>query len=175
MYSVNNGTPVTYYNLSKDFKFSKMKIKIDLFEKVTCCTLLPGGGIAIATALLIFSLITKQDPVVYKGIVIIYVGAVLMFGISLSATLLFSKRTKMYMVISEGKIEYSGRTYFIDNITNCVYYVCKWYAIPLFTVYKQQAGGLMTIKFNDGNLIAIKIFYKDYLQIRQYIRDIELK
>ena len=50
-----------------------VKIKLNLFESIVGALLLPNIGFLCTTLLLIISLIVKQEPIVYKGILISYI------------------------------------------------------------------------------------------------------
>ena len=50
-----------------------VKIKLKLFESIVGAILLPNIGLFFTTLLLIISLIVKQEPIVYKGILISYI------------------------------------------------------------------------------------------------------
>ena len=66
-----------------------VKIKLKLFESIVGALLLPNIGLLFTMLLSIISLIVKQEPIVYKGILISYI--VLIFAYFYFSYLLFSK------------------------------------------------------------------------------------
>ena len=152
-----------------------VKIKLNFFESVVGAILLPNIGYAFATAFLIISLIVNQEPIVYKMIVLAYIANTLLMVISLLVCILLNKKSAKEVVISNEDINFLGRKYLIDQISSCEYYICKWYALPIAFVYKQQVAGSFIIKFNSGKKIQFKIFYKEYLKLKEYLKGIVLK
>lgn len=152
-----------------------MKIYINLFEKIFCCTLFPFTMCIIDTIVLVISIIQPQEKRVYCGIALVYIISLLILVLSLGIVYFIEKRCGKKMIINNGKIELDDTSYLIDDITSCVYYSCKWYLIPFLVLYKRQVGGLIEIKFVDNSSIKEKIFYKDYLKLKEVIKDIILK
>ena len=141
-----------------------VKIKMSLFESIVCAIILPNVGFILTTILLIISLIIKQDLIVYKGIIISYI-----------ICFLVNEKSKKEFILCNGEITVFNHTYAITQISSCEYYVCKWYALPIVFIYKQQVGGLIVFRFNNGKVIQFKILYKDYLKIKNEIHNIVLK
>lgn len=150
------------------------KIKLNLFEGVFLATVLPNIGLIFTTLALIISLIKEQKEVVYKGIIWAYVVCLLLLVISLSICFFINKKSKKEVVFYEKYMAYINEKVNYNAIIYCEYYVCKWYAIPLAYIYKQQMGGLIIIETNNGKKYSFKIFYKDYLKIRKLIENIVL-
>ena len=149
-----------------------IKIKENLFEHIVGCVFLPNVGIIITTALLILSLIVKQQEIEYRAFVISYGVCLAVLASSIILCLLLSKKE---VIFSEDKLIFQGCSYYLKDIDSCEYYVCKWYVIPIAIIYKKQIAGLLNIKLNNGKKICFKIFYKDYLKIKNIIGDIEKK
>lgn len=152
-----------------------VKIKLNLFESVVGAILFPNIGFAFATLFLTISLIVKQEPIVYKIIAAVYIACALLMLISLLICLLLNRKSTKELIISNEDISFLGRKYLIDQISSCEYYVSKWYSLPIAFIYKQQAAGLFIIKFNSGEKIQFKIFYKEYLKLKDKLRGIVLK
>ncbi len=152
-----------------------VKIKLNLFESIVGAILLPNIGIFFTTILLIISLIVKQDPIMYKDILVSYIICFSLLFFSISICLLANKRSTKEFVLNNNEIEYLNQKYEIDQVSSCEYYVCKWYALPIAIIYKQQVAGLITIKFNSGEKIQFKILYKDYLKLKNKFKNIIVK
>ena len=150
------------------------KVKLNLFDGVFLATVLPNIGLIFTTFALIISLIKEQKEEVYKGIISVYVVCLLLLAISLSICFFINKKSKKEVVFYEKYMSYINENVNYNEIIYCEYHVCKWYAIPLAYIYKQQIGGLIIIKTNNGKY-SFKIFYKDYLKIRKLIENIVLK
>ena len=88
---------------------------------------------------------------------------------------LVNKKSIKEFVLKDSEIEFLNHTYLIDQVSSCEYYVCKWYALPIALIYKQQAAGLIIFKFNSGEIIQFKIFYKDYLKLKNKFKNIIVK
>ena len=149
-----------------------VRIKLDFFESVVGTLMLPNIGFVFTTMSLIISLIVEQDPIVYKGIAISYMICLILSIFMVSVCFLVNVRSKKEFIIYDDKFEFLQSKYLIEQISYCEYYVCKWYAIPIAFVYKQQAAGLIDIKLNTGEKIQFKIFYRDYLKLKKYIQNI---
>ncbi|MBQ8371349.1 MAG: hypothetical protein IJX38_00205 [Clostridia bacterium] len=149
------------------------KIKLSLFEGIFACTILPNIGLIFNTALLIISLAVKQEPVVYKAIIIAYICCIALLVISLLLCFAVVRKSKNELVSDGDSFTVSGVTYSIQNIASCEYYVCKWYAIPIAFIYKQQAAGLLSIKMQSGEKLNCKIMYRDFLKIKKVIKGIK--
>ena len=152
-----------------------VKIKMNLFESIVCAIILPNVGFILTTILLIISLIIKQDLIVYKGIIISYIICFLLIIVSVIICFLVNEKSKKEFILCNGEITVFNHTYAITQISSCEYYVCKWYALPIVFIYKQQVGGLIVFRFNNGKVIQFKILYKDYLKIKNEIHNIVLK
>ncbi len=149
-----------------------VKIKLNLFEAIVGAVLLPNIGFVFTTFFLIMSLLVKQSVVVYKGIIISYVACLALMIFSITACALANKKSTKEFILYDNEFKFLDQMYSIEKIRFCEYYVCKWYVIPIACIYKQQAGGLMTIKLNTGEKIQFKLFYKDYLKLKNRIQNI---
>ncbi|MBR7100006.1 MAG: hypothetical protein IKC91_02510, partial [Clostridia bacterium] len=85
---------------------------------------------------------------------------------------LVNKRSTKEFILYNDEFEFLNHKYSINQISSCEYYVCKWYALPIAFIYKEQAAGLITFKLNTGEKIQFKIFYKDYLKLKNKIQNI---
>jgi hypothetical protein len=129
-------------------------------------------GLVVTTFLLIVSLIVKQDSIVYKGIAISYVVCFVLLILAIAFCIIINKESKRELVLCGEKFKFLKREYLIEQVISCKYYVCKWYAIPIAFIYKQQAAGLIDIRFDTGERICFKILYKDYLKLKNSIQNI---
>ena len=152
-----------------------IRIKLKLFESVIGSILLPNIGLVLTTLFLMISLIVKQEHIVYKGIVISYIICVFLMITSLIICILANKKSGKEFILNDEEIEFLNRKYSINQIISCEYYMCKWYALPIALIYKQQAAGLIIFKLNSGKKIQFKIFYKDYLKLKNKIQNIIVK
>lgn len=151
-----------------------IKIKLNLFESIVGAIILPNIAISFTTISLIVSLIVKQKPVVYKGILIAYITCFVVMISAVIICFIANKKSTKEFIINDREITFLGHKYKIDQVESCEYYVCKWYAIPVAFIYKQQAAGLITFILNSGKKIQFHIFYKDYLRLKN-IFEIKLK
>ena len=149
-----------------------VKIKLRLFESIVGAILIPNIGLCFTTILLIISLMFRQEPIIYKGVIISYIICISLMLITIVICFLVNNKSKKEFTLNNDEIEFLNRKYSINQVSSCEYYVCKWYALPIAIIYKQQAAGLITFKFNSGEKIQFKIFYKDYLQIKTKIKNI---
>jgi len=124
------------------------------------------------TLLLIISLIVKQEPIVYKGILISYIVCLLLMVLTITICFFANKKSTKEFILFNDEIEIFHNKYRIEQVSFCEYYVCKWYALPIALIYKQQAAGLMTFKLNSGEKFQFKIFYKDYKKIKNKFNNI---
>ena len=152
-----------------------VKIKLKLFESIVGAILLPNIGLCFTTILLIISLLNKQEPIIYKRILISYIICLSLMILSLVICFLANKKSRKEFIINNNEIEFLNHRYEIDEVSSCEYYVCKWYALPIALIYKQQAAGLITFKFNSGEEIQFKIFYKYYLKLKNIFKNIIVK
>jgi len=152
-----------------------VKIKLKLFESVVGAILLPNIGLFFTTVLLIISLIVKQEPSIYKGILISYIVCLFLMILTLIICFLVNKKSTKEFIINNNEIEFLNHRYEIEQVSSCEYYVCKWYALPIAPIYKQQIAGLITFKLISGEKIQFKIFYKDYLKLKNKLKNIILK
>lgn len=149
-----------------------VKIKLKLFESIIGAILLPNIGFSCTTVLLIISLIVKQAPIVYNGILISYIACLSLMIISLIICVLVNKKSTKEFILNNDEIEFLNNKYSINQIISCDYYVCKWYALPIALIYKQQAAGLIIFNLSCGKSIQFKLFYKDYLKLKNKIHNI---
>lgn len=144
-----------------------IKIKTKLFEKIVACTIFPNIGFLLSTIILIISLVKKQDVIVYQSVGISYVVCIALLILSIILCFIITQKSKDEMMIDTEKIVYKNKTYQINQIKSCDYYLCKWYCIPVAFIYKQEQGGLFYIKFITGETIEVRIFYSDYKKINK--------
>ena len=71
-----------------------LKIKLNLFESVSGAIFLPNIGLLMTSILLIISLIVRQDPIVYKAIIISYGICLLLLTLSLCLCFFVNKKSK---------------------------------------------------------------------------------
>lgn len=152
-----------------------VKIKLKLFESIVGAVLLPNIGLFFTTLLLIISLIVRQEPIVYKGILISYIVCLSLMIFTVVICFLVNKKSTKEFILRDSEIEFLNHTYLIDQVSSCEYYECKWYALPIALIYKQQVAGLIIFKFNSGEKIQFKIFYKDYLKLKNKFKNIIVK
>ena len=112
-----------------------VKIKLKLFESIVGAILLPNIGLFFTTLLLIISLIVKQEPIVYKGILISYIVCLSLMIFTLVICFLVNKKSIKEFVLKDSEIEFLNHTYLTDQVSSCEYYVCKWYALPIALIY----------------------------------------
>ena len=149
-----------------------LKIKLNLFESIVGAIFLPNIGFLFTTVFLIISLTFEQDPIVYKGIIISYITCLSLMILTIIICVLVNKRSTKEFILYNDEFEFLNHKYSINQISSCEYYVCKWYALPIAFIYKEQAAGLITFKLNTGEKIQFKIFYKDYLKLKNKIQNI---
>ncbi len=152
-----------------------IKIKLNLFESIVGAILFPNIGIFFTTIFLIISLIVKQDPVIYKGILISYIIFFTLMILSIIICLLINKKSRKEFILNNNEIKFLDQKYETNQVSSCEYFVCKWYALPIAVIYKQQAAGLITFKFNSGKKIQFKILYKYYLKLKDKFKNIIVK
>lgn len=149
-----------------------IKIKTNLFESILAVILLPNLVLVLTTILLVISLIVEQETMVYQGIVIAYAVCFLALAVGVGICTIASKNSKRQFVVQNDSFQYLNRTYLLEQIEACEYYVCKWYFIPIAFIYKEQVAGLIRFKLNTGDTIQFRIFYKDYLKLKNTIKNI---
>lgn len=149
-----------------------IKIKTNLFESVVGTIFLPNIGLVCTTIMLIISLLFKQKPIVYQCIIVSYFTCLFLMFFSLLLCFFINKKSKKELVFNDGLFQYMNSIYSVAQISFREYYACKWYLIPIAFIYKQQAAGLLSMKFNDGEQIQVKIFYRDYLALRKVVKQI---
>ena len=149
-----------------------IKIKTNLFESILAVILLPNLVLVLTTILLVISLIVEQETMVYQGIVIAYAVCFLSLAVGVGICTIASKNSKRQFVVQNDSFQYLNRTYLLEQIEACEYYVCKWYFIPIAFIYKEQVAGLIRFKLNTGDTIQFRIFYKDYLKLKNTIKNI---
>lgn len=152
-----------------------VKIKMKLFESIVGAILLPNIGLVFTTILLIISLLVEQNPVVYKGIAISYFICLTLMVFTIAVCTLVNKKSTKELILYDDEFEFLNKKYSLNQISFCEYYVCKWYAIPIAFIYKQQVAGLITFKLYTGEKFQFKIFYKDYLKLKNRIKNIIVK
>lgn len=149
-----------------------VKIKLKLFESIVGAILLPNIGLLCTTLLLIISLIVKQEHIVYKGIIISYIVCISLMILTIAICFLINQKSTKEFILKDSEIEFLNHKYPIEQVISCEYYVCKWYMLPIAIIYKQQVAGLIIFKFNSGEKIQFKLFYKDYLKIKNKFKNI---
>lgn len=161
--------------LRKGMVIFMLKIKTNLFESVVACVFFPSIGVFFTTFLLILSLFFDSNMVFSKSIWISYIACLLLLILSLSICFITNKRSKKELILYEDRFEYMQHSYLMSEICSCKYYVCKWYTIPIAFLYKQQVAGLFEMKLTQNKTIQLKIFYKDYLKLKEKIPNIATK
>lgn len=144
-----------------------------LFENIVACTILPNMGIIFTTIILIVSLIVKQQMIVYLCIGVSYLSSFFLLSVSLLICVVKNKYSKSVFCMDDTCFIVCNKAYPYHCICSCKYYVCKWYAIPIAFIYKQQRAGLIYLKLQDGTRIQFKLLYKDYLICRSKIAHIK--
>lgn len=152
-----------------------VKIKLNLFESIVSVILLPNIVIFFTTILLIISLIVKQEPIIYKCLFFSYIICFSLMILMIAICLLVNNQNKNYFILKGNEIEFLDQKYEVNQVKSCEYYACKWYLLPLVPIYKQQAAGLITFKFNSGEKIQFKILYGDYLKLKNIFKNIIVK
>ena len=152
-----------------------VKIKLNLFESIVGAILLPNIGICFTTVFLVVSLIIEQPPIIYKSILISYIICLSLMLFAVIICFLVNKKNTKEFVVNNDEITFLNRKYKASQLCYCEYYECKWYALPLALFYKQQVAGLISFKFNSGEKFQFKIFYKDYLKLKEKFGDIIVK
>ncbi len=149
-----------------------IKVKLNLFESIVGAILFPNFGFLLTTIILIISLVREQEIIVYKGILISYAICLSLMILSLILCFLINHKSKKELILNNDEFIFLNNKYSITQICYAEYYVCKWYALPIAPIYKQQAGGLITFKLDSGEKIQFKVLYKDYLKIKNIIQNI---
>lgn len=149
-----------------------VKIKLKLFESIVGAILFPNIGLFFTTILLIISLIVKQEPIVYKGILISYIACLSLMILTITICFFVNNKSTKEFVLINDEIEIFDHKYRIEQVISCEYYVCKWYALPIAIIYKQQLAGLIIFKLDSDEKIQFKILYKDYQKIKNKFNNI---
>lgn len=149
-----------------------VKIKLKLFDSIVGAILFPNIGLFFTTILLIISLIVKQKPIVYKGILISYIACLSLMILTITICFFVNNKSTKEFVLINDEIEILDHKYRIEQVISCEYYVCKWYALPIAIIYKQQLAGLIIFKLDSGEKIQFKILYKDYQKIKNKFNNI---
>ncbi len=152
-----------------------IKIKLNLFEGIFLSSIIPTFGFVFNTFILILCLFKRQDDIVYKCIMLSYIAYLFMFMLFTFICYMIIRIKKKELIIFDDKLSFSDKTYDINDISYCEYCKCKWYFIPILYVYKQQSGGLFTIRFYNGKKISFRIFYSDFVKIKNAINPKTIK
>ena len=150
-----------------------LKIKLNLFESVLGCILFPCGALFLNTIILVISLFVKQKREVYNTIALVYVISILTLVILLMLCFIFIKKSKNEITFDEDTFVFQNKTFYLENISHCKYYVCKWYLLPLAFIAKSEQAGLVEIRMNNNEKIRFKVLYKDYKKIRHFLINVE--
>jgi hypothetical protein len=151
-----------------------VKIKLNLFEGIVACTIFPNIGFIFTTLFFFISLIFKQKPIIYKGIAVSYVLCLFILLLSMAICYMVNNKSEKEFVLLNDRFVFLKEQFYTNQITSCTYYVCKWYTVPFAFLYKQQLAGLIEIKLNTGKTLKFKIFYKDYIKLKQRINNISI-
>ena len=152
-----------------------IKIKVNLFESILAAIFLPNLGFVCLTLFLICSLIFGQESSDYTGILIAYISCLLLMILSLIICFVVNAMSSKVFILNNDEFEYLNRKYQTNEIRYCTYYECKWYTVPIAIIYKQQRAGLIRFKLNSGQKILFRIFYRDYLKLKNSLPNIIVK
>lgn len=154
----------------------EVKVKFNLIEHYFCCILFPIAAIMFATFMLIWELFSDIDLKFINGLVIFYICCICLAIINFIVCLCVSKNTKKYAIFYEEYffINETKESYNYNDIGKCKYYICKWYMIPFWYIYKMQAGGLFEIITTSNKKIEFQILYKDFKKIKEKFNNIEI-
>jgi hypothetical protein len=142
-----------------------VKVKLGLFEGVAGCTVLPTVSLIFTMLLSIISIIVPQKSVVYISLLVCFIASFVLFFLSLLICCVIIQRSKNEISVMpcEKIFKIKNKTYPLANIKSCKYYICKWYAIPFFVLYKQGQGGLFDIVLISGKKYSSKFYIKIFL------------
>ena len=146
-----------------------VKIKLNLFENVFGCILVPCVVLFFNTIILIISFFVKQQNEVYNAIFLVYVISILSLFALLFLCFALVKKSKNEIIFNEDTFIFQDKTFYLKNISQTKYYVCKWYLLPLAFIAKSEQAGLIQIKMNNNEKIRFKVLYKDYKKIKRFI------
>ena len=149
-----------------------VKINLKLFDDLVACTILPSIGLFFTTLFLIVSLIIKQKTIVYIIIAISYLICILLLLLSILLCLIINQNRKKDLILNNRNFVIFNEMYDYDQILWSQYHVCKWYAIPIAYIYKQQVGGLFEMRLKNGKKIKFKVLYCDYRKLKNSINNI---
>ena len=150
-----------------------LKIKLNLFESVMCCILIPNTVLFFNTILLIISLFVKQQQKIYDTMIMVYIISILSLIILLFLCFTFIKKSKSEIIFNEDTFVFHNKEFYLEDISHCKYYVCKWYLLPLAFIAKSEQAGLVEIRMNNNEKIRFKVLYKDYKKIKHFVRNVE--
>jgi len=150
-----------------------LKIKLNLFESVLGCILFPCGALFLNSIILVISLFVKQKREVYDTIALVYAISILTLIMLLMLCFIFIKKSKNEIIFNEDTFIFQDKTFYLKNISQTKYYVCKWYLLPLAFIAKSEQAGLIQIKMNNNEKIRFKVLYKDYKKIKRFIGSVE--
>lgn len=146
------------------------KIRPYLFELVCCFTLICNVSLIFVCFIGVLT-IGNNNNLNYFMISLIVMKVIILSSILIILISLFvSKNSKKNIVIDNNVLAYNGEKYDCSCLS-FKYHVCKWYAIPIFFIYKSQRGGLIEIYYNSEKIIVTKVFYRDYLQLKNAIKN----
>lgn len=91
-----------------------VKIKLKLFESIVGGIFLSNIVLFCTTLLFILSLIVKQEPIVYKGILISYIICISLMIFTLVICFLVNKKSTKEFVLKDNEIEFLNHKYLID-------------------------------------------------------------
>ena len=119
---------------------------------------------------------TDIDLTFINGIILVYICSICLIIINFILCLSFSQKTKKYAIFYEEYIliNETKKVYKYKDIVKCNYYICKWYMIPFWYIYKMQNGGLFEIITTSNEKIEFKILYKDFKKIKEKFNYVEI-
>lgn len=146
------------------------KIRPYLFEFVCGFTFICNVSLIFVCFIGVLTIGNNNNLKYFMISVIVMIVIILSSILIILISLFVSKNSKKNIVIDNNVLAYNGEKYNCSCLS-FKYYSCKWYAIPIFYIYKSGRSGLIEIYFNDERIITITGFYSDYLKLKNVIKD----
>ncbi len=146
------------------------KIRPYLFELVCGFTLICNVSLIFVCCIGVFTIVNNNNLKYFMISVNVMIVIILSSIFIILVSLFVSKNSKKNIVIDNNVLAYNGEKYDCSCLS-FKYYSCKWYAIPIFYIYKSERGGLIEISYNAERIMVFKGFYSDYLKLKNVIKD----
>lgn len=153
-----------------------IKRTCDLYESLIFIYFICKTMMSILIIITILFIVQSSCGPLLLYICISIIGIIILFITPIFIFIIYQKYKKNYITFDFEKdyFSYKYLVYKISDIKSIKYYKNKWYYYIFPLIWYYNGGGLLEIKTKDFQKIYERVFWKEFIKLKEIVIDCEI-